>query len=408
MPGCVASVAVARVLRSCLGMSPSCDLVLLAGERSGDAYGAAIVRTLRLDRPDLRCAALGGDQLRAAGAEILHDHAGMALMGIVPVLRRLPEFISLGRRLAEQITARRPLVLLSIDYPGFNLRLLRRLAPLRAAGTRFVHLVAPQVWAWKPGRARRIAQSIDRLLCFFPFEPPLFTRHGLRADFVGHPMADLVPESLPVAALRTRLGLSTADRLLLLAPGSRRAEVAAILPIQIAAWKLIAPRLSAPGGRVVAAVSRVGELPDALYAPAQGLPQIVDEYQTACAAAHLGVIASGTASLEAAILGLPHVLVYRGDAVSAELGRHLVLCGHFGLPNLVHGRRICPELLQRECEPVRLASRMASCWGDHRHQAMALGLAGTRDRLGGGGALARISAQIAEEIAVAEATRKGI
>ena len=389
-------------------MPSPCDLVILAGERSGDAYGAAILEDLRRWRPGIRCAALGGELLRAAGAEILHDHAGMALMGFTPVLRRLPEFIGLGSRLASMIAARPPLVVLSIDYPGFNLRLVRRLALLRAVGTRFVHLVAPQVWAWKPGRARRIAQSIDRLLCFFPFEPPLFARHGLAADFVGHPLADLVPASLPVAALRARLGLSSADRLLLLAPGSRRAEVAALLPVLVAAWKLVGSRLGAPGGRVIAAVSRVAELPDGLYAPAAGLPQIVGEYQTACAGAHLGVIASGTATLEAAILGLPHLIAYRGDPLSAMVARRVLLCAHIGLPNIVHGRRICPELMHDQCEPARMASRLLACWEDPRRRTMAEALGGTRALLGGGGAVARISSRIAEEIATAEAIRKGI
>ena len=153
-------------------LAHTCDLFVIAGEPSGDAYAAEVVRRLRARYSDLTCAAMGGPALQEAGAEIEQDIEGLAVMGLGPVLARLPSFVQLGLRMAHVIRSRRPKVVLTVDYPGFNLRLVRRLADMRRAGTRFVHLVAPQVWAWKPRRAKAIAHSVDRLLCFFPFEPP--------------------------------------------------------------------------------------------------------------------------------------------------------------------------------------------------------------------------------------------
>ena len=171
-----------------MSLTPTCDLFVVCGEPSGDAYAAAIVEALHAKRPELTVAAMGGPALKAAGCEMEQDIDGLAVMGFFPVLARLGEFSRLMKRMAAVIRARRPRTVLTVDYPGFNLRLLRRLAGLRRTGTRFIHVVAPQVWAWKPRRAKRIAHTVDRLLCYFPFEPPLFNRfNAARAEFVGHP-----------------------------------------------------------------------------------------------------------------------------------------------------------------------------------------------------------------------------
>ena len=235
-------------------LSPTCDLVVLTGEPSGDAYGAAIVEGLRATRPELVCAAMGGEHLRAAGAEIEQPIDGLAVMGLGPVLARLPEFIRLGLRLERMVRARRPKVILTIDYPGLNMRLLRRLQDLRQDGTRFIHLVAPQVWAWKPRRTKPIARTVDRLLCFFPFEPPLFNRfaerYDFRADFIGHPLIDLVRE-VDTSTLDREQGWAADDPLLLLAPGSRQREVAALLPIFHQAAEMALPFLEKLSGRPV-------------------------------------------------------------------------------------------------------------------------------------------------------------
>jgi lipid-A-disaccharide synthase len=385
-------------------MLPNCDLFVCCGEASGDAYGAAIVQDLLKKRPDLVVGAMGGPALQAAGAEIEQGIDGLAVMGFLPVLARLPEFIALGRRVAGIIRARRPRVVLTIDYPGFNLRLLRQLRDLRASGTRFIHVVAPQVWAWKPRRAKRIAQTVDRLLCFFPFEPPLFNRFAAaRADFVGHPLVDLVDQGGSDLGLSSELNLQPADRLVLIAPGSRAREITSLLPIFDRAFELIQSRLTAPGGRVVAAIAATPEVPRTVYRAHSDLPLVEGRYRQLCARAHVGLIASGTATLEAALLGLPHVLAYRTDVISGRLARHLLLVDHIGLPNLVHGRRVCPEVLQDELTPERLAAHLQRLWeGPHRERCVR-DLADVARLLGGGGAMARIASILDQELSSSDA-----
>ena len=380
-----------------MSIAHSCDLVVLTGEPSGDAYGATILEALRATHPDLVCAAMGGEHLRAAGAEIEQTIDGLAVMGLGPVLARLPEFIRLGLRLERMIRSRRPKVILTIDYPGLNLRLLRKLQDLRRDGTRFVHLVAPQVWAWKPRRAKSIAGTVDHLLCFFPFEPPLFNRFTDRypnfsAEFVGHPLVDLV-QHIDTTPLDRDQGWAADDPLLLLAPGSRQREVAKLLSIFHQAAELALPTLERLSGRTVrVAVARVSELPLELYRKATHFPLIEGSYRALCARAHCGLIASGTATLEAALAGLPHVIAYRTDRLTAAVARRVLLTDHVGLPNIIADARILPEVLQDQLTPPRLAQHLMQQWADGAvRKTVCEGLAQTRQRLGAGGAIARIA-----------------
>lgn len=380
-------------------LAHTCDLFVIAGENSGDAYAAEVVRRLRARYSDLTCAAMGGPALKEAGAEIEQDIEGLSVMGLGPVLARLPSFIQLGLRMAQVIRSRRPKVVLTVDYPGFNLRLVRRLADMRAVGTRFVHLVAPQVWAWKPRRAKRIAQSVDRLLCFFPFEPPLFSRFGVQADFVGHPLLDLIPARIATAAVSGELKLAADDRLLLLAPGSRPREVRALLGLFHQTAEALVPRLARLGHRVRVAVAKVPELPISLYRESTDYPLVEGRYRELCARAHVGLIASGTATLEAGLIGLPHVIGYRTDRLTATLARHLIRTPHVGLPNLVVGRRVCPEVLQDDLSVARLVAHVERLWSGARRADCLAGLAETRAALGAGGAISRIADLIDEEMA---------
>jgi lipid-A-disaccharide synthase len=378
-----------------MGLAPLCDLFVSVGEHSGDAYGAAVVRALRQRRPDLVVAGMGGQHLAGAGVEIEQDIEGMAVMGLWPVLARLPTFAATLRRVERTVRARRPRVLLTIDYPGFNRRLWSRLADLRASGMRIIHVVAPQVWAWRPRRAKGIAQSVDRLLCFFPFEPPLFTRFGCRAEHVGHPLLDLVPERIDTSALDRDLALGGED-LLLVAPGSREREVRSLLPTMAAAAQAAAARLPRHP-RIV--VSRVPDLPLELYRAATDLPLVEGRWRELCARARAGCLASGTATLEAGLIGLPHAICYRMDPLSAALARHVLLTDHVGLPNLVCGRRVCPEVLQEQFTVPRLTAHLLRLWEGPRRAECRTGLAELRPRLGGGGALERIAAAVDDEMA---------
>lgn len=386
-----------------MSLAPTCDLVILTGEPSGDAYGAAILTALRRVRPDLICAAMGGEHLRNAGAEIEQSIEGLAVMGLGPVLARLPEFIRLGLRVAKVVRARRPKVILTIDYPGFNLRLLRKLQDLRRDGTRFIHVVAPQVWAWKPRRAKSIAATVDRLLCFFPFEPPLFNRFAdrfpFRADFVGHPLVDLV-HNIDTTHLDQAHGWLAHDPVLLLAPGSRLREVTSLLPIFHQTVEQLLPQLESLAGRPVrVVVARVPDVPFEVYRRATHFPLIEGNYRALCARARAALIASGTATLEAGLTGLPHVIAYRTDRLTAMVARHVLLTEHVGLPNIIAKERLVPEVLQDQCTSERLGQHLLRLWAEGPARTAVLnGLALTRQRLGAGGSIERIAATLGQEL----------
>jgi lipid-A-disaccharide synthase len=387
-----------RAYHTSMVLAPLCDLFVCAGETSGDAYGAAVVRALRQRRSDLVVAAMGGPHLAGAGADIEQDIEGMAVMGLWPVLARLPTLLRTLAHVERTVRARRPRVLLTIDYPGFNLRLARRLADLRASGMRIVHVVAPQVWAWRPRRAKSIAHSVDRLLCFFPFEPPLFTRFGCHAQHVGHPLLDLVPEHISTEALDRDLGLAGRE-VILVAPGSREREVRSLLPVMARAAQALAERCPQ---RPAILVSRVPDLPLDLYRAATDLPLVEGRWRELCARARVGCLASGTATLEAGLIGLPQAICYRMDPLSAMLARRLILTDHVGLPNLICARRVCPELLQEELTVPRLTAHLLRLWDGPRRADCRAGLSELRTRLGGGGALERIAGAVDDELSASK------
>ncbi len=377
-------------------LKPGCDIFFVAGEPSGDAYAAAIVRALYELNPNFRLAGAGCSELRRSGAEIDVNMEGNAVMGFLPVVQRFPEFYGLFTQVIEVITSRRPGVVVTVDYPGFNLQLVTTLRRRFGRQMRFVHVVAPQVWAWRSGRAKRVARLVDRLLCFFPFEPPYFTRHGGRADFVGHPLLDLIRPREEFVQLDRMLHITPADDVLMVAPGSREREVDALLPVMDEAVRLLVPYLRRRGSRVLPVIAKSPELPLGAYRRHCPLPVVEGGYRTLCQRARLGFIASGTACLEAALIGLPHVITYKSDRLSMVLAKHLIQCRHIGLPNIVADRRIVPEVLQDELLPNRLAAHGLRLWEGERRRRMLADLAGVQDRLGRG-AIRLMALKIAEE-----------
>jgi lipid-A-disaccharide synthase len=299
----------------------------------------------------------------------------------------------LGKDITRIIRERQPKVVITVDYPGFNLRLLKNLRNLQVQGTKFCHVVAPQVWAWKPRRAKKVAHLVDRLCCFFPFEPPLFQRYGGDAVFVGHPLVDTMPTSLESNRIRQELEIPQNAKVLLLAPGSREAEVSALLPIFDEALAKISHRLpsSAP---IVPIIAKSPHLDHGLYRRLSHHRLIEGRYRDLLQLAHVGLITSGTATLEAALAGLPHIIAYKGDALSAVIARQVILTEHVGLPNIVHEERVCPEVLQDQCEPVRLAAHLERMWQGPVRDTCQERLAQTRELLGGGDAMACIADEV--------------
>lgn len=376
---------------------PRCDIFILVGEPSGDAYAASIITALQERFPHLVIAGAGSHAMRATGIDVDVAMDDYAVMGLLAVLRRLGEFRRLGTQVREAIRARSPRLLLTIDYPGFNLRMHAAVRGLRSQGMVSCHMVAPQVWAWKPRRAKKVAALVDRLLCFFPFEPPLFERHGGDAQFIGHPLLDAIPDPSQVIRDEStdtwwyeQYHLRPQDRVLLLAPGSREHEVSRLLPVFDEVWSLIGHRLGAPeGGRVVPIIAKSPHLDHSLYRRFTHHQLIEGSYRHLLRRAHAGLIASGTATLEAALAGVPHIIAYRGDYLTARVVRYLIRTQHVGLPNIVANHRIVPELLQDQCEPVRMAAHLERLWDGAHRQQCCQDLADVRRRLGSPGALLR-------------------
>jgi lipid-A-disaccharide synthase len=332
-------------------------IYLVAGEASGDALGARLIGALRARDPTLAFAGIGGERMAEHGLASLFPMRELALMGLLEVL---PNLRNVARRLDQtvaDIAARRPALLVTIDSPGFTLRLAGRVKPL---GIPVAHYVAPQIWAWRPGRVRKLRARVDRVLCLLPFEPILFEAENIAADFVGHPVLESGADRGDAAAFRARHGIGLGERLLMVMPGSRRMEAKRLLPVFGETLRLLAARV--PGLRPVVAVSPVAaELVRAGVAGWPGRPILVEtlaDKHDAFAACAAGLIKSGTSSLEMAVAGLPHVIAYRLNPVTAWIAERLVRVPFASLVNLLAERQVAPEFLQRFAVPERMAEAL--------------------------------------------------
>jgi lipid-A-disaccharide synthase len=319
-------------------------IYLVAGEASGDILGARLMAALRARDGALRFAGLGGERMAEQGFESLFSIRELALMGFLEVL---PSLRRLAQRLDEtvrDIARRHPRLVVTIDSPGFTMRLAAR---VKALGIPVVHYVAPQVWAWRPGRVTKIARRVDRILALLPFEAPIFEAAGIPVTFVGHPI--LESEAAQGAAGRFPVD----GRGLIVMPGSRRGEISRLLPVFAATVRAlpvdVAPILALASTVEEAVRARAGEFGRPVrFVRAPG------EKADAFAAARAGLIKSGTSSLEAAAAGLPHVVAYRVNPISAAIARRLIRVPHVSLVNLLCGREVVPELLQENCTPEGL------------------------------------------------------
>jgi len=384
------------------------ELLMVAGEASGDLHGARLLAELRRLVPGVTAFGLGGAELRAAGLETVADSSEVAVVGVVEVLKVLPRVRQVFAALLAEVDRRRPRAAVLIDFPDFNLRLAGRLA---RRGIPVIYYISPQVWAWRRGRVRTIARRVDEMLVLFPFEEEFYRRSGVRAVHVGHPLVDEVPR-LPSAWDREPVA-GEPYRLALL-PGSRRSEVEALLPAMLAAAARVAAELP-----VAVTLIRAPGIPEALLAEhveafrrrgaaERDLPVRVesDDRFGAIAGSHLALCASGTATLEVGLLGTPMIVLYRLARWSYVLAKLLVRLPNFAMVNLVLGREVVPELLQGEAEPERIAAEALRLLGDREARArVRAGLAELRPRLGEGGASARAARQVAEVLARARARR---
>jgi lipid-A-disaccharide synthase len=327
--------------------------MLAAGEASGDLHGATLCRALRSLAPGVRLHGMGGPRMAEAGMQVLVDVSTHAIVGGSEALGGIPRLYRAYRRMVEALRATPPpRALVLIDFPEFNLRLARA---ARRAGVPVVYFIPPQVWAWREGRVRTIARRVTRVLAVFPFEAPLYRAAGVPVDFVGHPLVDGLTEAPPRAEARKRLGLPEAAPVLGLLPGSRAREIERLLPaMRDAALAMARER---PGLRAVLALAPTVDrgLVQRLLAGAPGIALVERDTHAVMAAADLLLVASGTATLEAALLGTPMIICYRVSHLSYRLFLLLVRVSWIGLPNIVLGRPAAPELYQENMTGARLA-----------------------------------------------------
>jgi lipid-A-disaccharide synthase len=335
---------------------------MVAGEASGDLLAGLLLRGLHARWPGLKAAGIGGPRMAEQGFEAWWPHHKLAVHGYVEALRHYREISGIREQLAERLLKERPAAFIGIDAPDFNLGLEAR---LKAAGIKSIHFVCPSIWAWRGGRAKKIARSVDHLLCLFPFEPALLQQHGVSASYVGHPLADAIPMEPPRATSRQLLQLPEQAQVVALLPGSRRAEIELIGPLFLqAAAQLHRQR---PELRfVLPVVPGLRPLLEPLlqqYTPNLPLQVLDGHSHEALAACDVTLIASGTATLEAALFKRPMVIAYRLHPISWQIMKRMRYQPWVGLPNILCQDFVVPELLQGDATPQAL-SQAVSAWLD--------------------------------------------
>jgi lipid-A-disaccharide synthase len=336
-------------------------IALVAGEASGDTLGAALIEALQRRFPGAEFAGVAGPKMRAAGCTAWFESDELAVMGLTEILRHLPRLLRLRGALKRRLLDWRPDVFIGIDAPEFNLGLAKR---LKRAGLRTVQYVSPQVWAWRQGRVRTIGAACDMVLCLLPFEPDFYREHGVRAAFVGHPLADQIPLVVDRAAARAALGIDPRARVLAILPGSRHGEVERLAAPFAGAAALLAkryPGLVSIAPMVTPALRELFAASCAELAPGAAVRMLDGNARGALAAADVVLVASGTATLETALFKRPMVVAYKLGAITAFLLRTLglVKLKHFSQPNLLAGAELVPEFFQEAATAEKLANALA-------------------------------------------------
>jgi len=364
--------------------------MIVAGEASGDIYGADLAAEAHTLDPQLHFLGIGGARMREAGVETLVDSADMAVVGLVEVLKHFGVIAAAFLKLKQILLHDPPSLLILIDYPGFNLRLAK---VAKRAGVPVLYYISPQIWAWRQGRVKKIARLVDHMAVILPFEAPFYEQAGVPVTFVGHPMLDMVKVAVNRDDAAAGFGLDPGRMVVGLFPGSRRSEIERLLPVIIGA----AVRLKGRFPHIQFVLPLASTLTEADIVPqlqAAGLGATISNARIhdlirACDAV---ISVSGTVTLEIALVGTPMVIIYRLSPLTYQVAKRLVKVDHIGLCNIVAGETVVKELIQDEANPENIADEIAKILTDDAYSArIREKLATVRARLGGGGASANVA-----------------
>ena len=364
-------------------------ILISAGEASGDIHAASVTAAIKKIDSSAEVFGMGGDALRNAGGEVLFDIKDHGVMGFVEVLKKLPDLFKLRDDFEKVMDERKPDCLITVDYPGFNMK-LAKLA--HDKGIPVVSYIAPSAWAWHRSRAKKVAKIVDKVACIFPFEYDVYKEAGAPVEFVGHPLVDIVKPKMSQAEAMAFAGKEEGKKLILLMPGSRLMEIEKMLPTLLEAAKLIKKQLP----EVSFVMPRAGTIPISLLEEkikASGLEVKITEGNNydLFSVADLALATSGTVTLEAALCGLGSVIVYKTNPVTYFIAKLVVNIPHIGLPNIVAAKSVLPELIQNDFTPAKVAQEALALLEPERNAKMKEDLVYVKERLGKPGAVSRVA-----------------
>jgi lipid-A-disaccharide synthase len=365
------------------------EILISAGEASSDMYAARLTTALRA-RTGARLFGMGGKRMAEAGVDLIADYHQVAVVGISEVLHKIPTVVGVQRKIAAEAVRRRAALAILVDSPGTHLGVARR---LKNNGIRVGYFIGPQVWAWRPGRVRVVKRLVERMVVICPFEEAIYREAGVPVDFVGHPLVDVVKASMSRAEFAARHGLDAGRPIVTLLPGSRRSEIERHYPLIMEACERLSGELRTRGSIqfVLAAAPALGAELFAPYArPGVSVTRVEGATYDALSAADCAIVASGTATVEAALLGTPMVVVYRVSPTSAFVLKRMVRSPFIAMVNLIAGRRVVPELIQDQFTSEAVVEEVRKLLGSPAaRDEMKAGLAEVRTKLGPGGAIER-------------------
>jgi lipid-A-disaccharide synthase len=359
-------------------------LAVVAGEASGDLHASEVVRELRKLDPSLVTFGIGGDMLASEGTTLLHHASELGIVGLFNVIRHLPMFRRIYNELIERIAAERPDAVLLVDFAEFNMRVARRCSEL---GIHVVYYISPQLWAWRQGRVRHVEKYVDRMIVIFPFEEEFYKRHDVPVTYVGHPLVEQLEGVKRPPQIEDVLRIA-------LMPGSRKMEVHSLLPPMLEAVAILRRERSVDAYLIQAPTIDSGKLEAIMRETGVSVPIVPHDRGERLAAADVALSSSGTATLEAAVVGTPCVVMYRLSRLTYLMARRLVKVPHFSLVNIVAGREVVPELIQQDVNGERIAEEVRKLVAPEQYAKVRGELAAVSAQLGEAGASRRVAEEI--------------